>query len=68
MIVRRLAVDGDEIPPPLNLENSSCERQIWPDGSLFELIMLDGRLEDLTEEQLEAFIDRHPINRNTSAQ
>jgi len=58
--------DYDEVP--LNLENSTCDRQIWPDGSLFELIMLDGRLEDLTEEQLQAFIDRHPIKRNASAQ
>ena len=53
---------------PLNLENSTCERQIWPDGSLFELIMLDGRLEDLTEEELQTFIDRHPIRRNATAQ
>ena len=59
--------DGD-IPTPFNLENSTCERQIWPDGSLFEYIMLDCRLEDLTEEQFQAFIDRHPIRRNTSAQ
>ncbi len=35
---------SDENPTPLNLESSTCERQIWPDGSLFELIMLDGRL------------------------
>jgi hypothetical protein len=59
---------NDETPTPLNLENSTCDRQIWPDGSLFELIMLDGRLEDLTEAQLQDFIDRHPIKRNTTAQ
>lgn len=59
---------NDEIPTLLNLENSTCDRQSWPDGSLFELITLDGRLEDLSEEQLQAFIDRHPIRRNTSAQ
>ncbi len=53
---------------PLNLETSVCERQIWPDGSLFEYIMLDGRAEDLTEAQLQDFIDRHPIKRNTTAQ
>jgi len=55
-------------PTPLNLESSSCHREIWPGGWLFELIMLDGRLADLTEEQLQAFIDRHPIKRNTTAQ
>ena len=59
---------NDEIPEPINWENSSCDAQIWPDGSLFEIVYLDGRLEDLTEEQLQAFIDRHPIKRNTSAQ
>jgi hypothetical protein len=53
---------------PLNLETSVCKRQIWPDGSLFEYIMLDGRAEDLTEAQLQDFIDRHPIKRNTTAQ
>ncbi len=53
---------------PLNLETSVCERQIWPDGSLFEYIMLDGPAEDLTEAQLQDFIDRHPIKRNTTAQ
>jgi hypothetical protein len=58
---------GYEDSSPLNLENSTCDRQIWPNGSLFELIMLDGPAEDLTEEQLQAFIDRHPIRRNTLA-
>ena len=53
---------------PLDLENSTCDRQIWPDGSLFELIKLDGPAEALTEEQLQAFIDRHPIKRNTPTQ
>jgi hypothetical protein len=59
---------NDPNPTPLDLENSTCDRQIWPDGSLFELVMLEGRIEDLTEEQLQAFIDRHPIRRNTTAQ
>jgi hypothetical protein len=59
---------NDDNPTPLDLENSSCVRQIWPDGSLFEIIYLRGRLEDLTEEELEAFVDRYPIKRNTSAQ
>ena len=53
---------------PLNLEKSTCDRQIWPDGTLSEIISLHGRVEDLSEEQLQAFIDRHPIKRNTSEQ
>ena len=46
---------------PLNLETSTCERRIWPDGTLFALVMLDGRDTDLTDEQLEAFIQQHPV-------
>ena len=48
---------------PLNLETSTCERQIWPDGTLFELLLLDGRRTDLTEAELESFIQQHPIGR-----
>lgn len=59
---------NDPNPTPLNLENSTCDRQIWPDGSLCEYITLDGRVEDLTEEHLQAFIDRHPTRRNTATQ
>jgi hypothetical protein len=59
---------GYEDGSPLNLENSTCDRQIWPDGSLFELVMLDGPVEQLTEEELEAFIDRYPIKRDTPGQ
>jgi hypothetical protein len=59
---------NDSNPTPLNLENSTCDRHIGPDGSLFEIVDLEGRIEDLTEEQLQAFIDRHPIKRNTAAQ
>jgi len=58
---------GYEDGSPLNLENSTCDRQIWPDGSLFEIVMLDGPIEELTEEELEAFIARYPIRRNTPA-
>jgi hypothetical protein len=53
---------------PLNLENSTCERQLLSDGSLLECIMLDGRSEDLTEEELRSFIDRYPIKRNATSQ
>jgi hypothetical protein len=46
---------------PLNLETSTCERQIWPDGTQFDLICLDGRMRDLTDEQLQAFVEKHSI-------
>lgn len=48
----------------LSLETSSCNRQIWPNGSLFELVMLDGRAADLTDAHLEAFIELHPVVNN----
>jgi hypothetical protein len=47
---------------PLNLETSTCNRQIWPDGSIFELVILDGAARDISEAQLEEFILRHPIS------
>jgi hypothetical protein len=50
------ALDG-----PLKLESSTCERLIWPDGSLCEVVFLDGRYTDLTSAELEAFIGQHPI-------
>jgi hypothetical protein len=46
---------------PLNLETSTCKRQIWPDGTLFNLIELDGRMSDLTDEQLKTFVEKYPI-------
>jgi len=57
---------------PLNLQTSRCHREIWPGDILFESVQLDGRLTDLTEEQLDQFIQRFPIEtdrgRNTKAQ
>ncbi len=41
---------------PLNLDTSTCKRQTWPDGSLVEIICLDGSDSELTEEEFEAFI------------
>jgi hypothetical protein len=46
---------------PLKLETSSCQRMLWPDGLLVEVIFLDGRIEDLTEDELDAFVNRFPI-------
>jgi hypothetical protein len=46
---------------PLNLERSTCERRIWPDGTLFDLVMFHGDDTDLAEGQREAFIQQHPI-------
>src|ERR1035438_8910598 len=52
-----LSVEGK----PLSLETSTCKRQIGLDGTLVEFVMLDGDDTDLTDAQLEAFIQQHPV-------
>jgi|ERR1019366_7707532 hypothetical protein len=52
-----LSIEGK----PLSLETSTCTRQIGLDGSLVEFVMLDGDDTDLTDAQLEAFIQQHPV-------
>ena len=46
---------------PLHLESSSCERLRWPKGEICELVHLDGRASDISQEELYAFIERFPI-------
>jgi hypothetical protein len=47
----------------LNLEASTCTRTLAANGLLTEIMMLIGMREDLTDEQLEAFIAQFPIQR-----
>lgn len=49
------------IDKPLNLETSSCVRLFWPDGTLFEEVMLDGSSSNLTDEELDTFVATFPI-------
>jgi hypothetical protein len=47
---------------PLNLQQeSTCSRHMWPGGILFEMLFLNGSDADLTDEQLEAFIQGFSI-------
>lgn len=46
---------------PLNLETSTCTRTCHPNGSLIEVVHLDGTDEGLSHEDLERFIARFPI-------
>jgi hypothetical protein len=51
------------IGKPMNLETSTCQCQLWQDGTVFELVTVDGA--DPTEaqqEQLEKFIREVPID------
>ena len=44
-----------------NLSTSTCARTRRADGSLFELVHLDGGREGLTDEDLERWISGFPI-------
>jgi hypothetical protein len=46
---------------PLHLESSTCERFWWPNGSICEMVYLDGRASDISQEALYKFIDSFPI-------
>ena len=45
---------------PLNLEASTCTRTLCPNGVVTEVVTLEGRREDLTDEEREAFIAKFP--------
>lgn len=46
---------------PLNLATSTCQRRLSPDGLLTEIVRLDGSRDGLTDEELEKFIERFPV-------
>lgn len=48
---------------PLNLAESICTRTLAADGLLTEIVRLKGMRENLTDEELEAFIAKFPIER-----
>jgi len=45
----------------LNLETSKCKRTLSRNGLLTQIVELDGSREGFTNEQLEAWIERFPI-------
>jgi hypothetical protein len=55
----RLVVSG--IGQPLDLANSTCSRKLDSSGHLLELIALHGSRHDLTDEQMENFVQSFPI-------
>ena len=48
----------------LSLETSRCRRTLTADGSLTEVVRLDGIRGGLTDDDLEKFILSFPIERN----
>ena len=46
---------------PLDLSKATSSRTIWPNGQLMEYVDLKGSRDGLSEEDLEKFIQGHPI-------
>ena len=46
---------------PSDLSKATCKRTLWPDGRLMEVVNLHGSDDGLSEEDLEKFIESHPI-------
>jgi hypothetical protein len=46
----------------LNLATSSCTRSLTKDGCLTELVDLDGTSDDISDEELERFIEGFPVD------
>ena len=46
---------------PFNLATATCTRTLMPDGGLMEIVNLNGSGQDLSDEELERFIQSHPI-------
>jgi len=57
----RLTVSN--IGKQLSLETSTCRRTLSADGSLFEIVRLDGTREGLSDTDFEGFIASFPIQR-----
>lgn len=50
------------IGKPLHLENSTCTRTRWADGTVFDCVLLDGCGEDLDSAHLDRVISKLPID------
>lgn len=57
----RLLVVVSALGRPLNLAGSTCRRTLGLDGSILDHVHLDGSRDGLTDEELDRFIERFPI-------
>ena len=46
---------------PFNLATATCTRTLMPDGGLMEIVNVNGSGHDLSDEELERFIQSFPI-------
>lgn len=55
----RVVVSG--IGPEECLQNATCERTLCANGSLVEVVRLNGSVDGLTDEDLDKFVESFPI-------
>jgi hypothetical protein len=60
---RRLRIVVSGMDRALRLETSKCRRTLTTNGSLTEVVRLDGIRGGLTDEELEQFVQSFPIER-----
>ena len=56
----RLVVSG--MDHPLNLATSRCTRTLCPNGTLLEVVHLDGIRGNLNDEEVDRFVGSFPVN------
>jgi hypothetical protein len=57
----KLRLVASRMDQPLNLETSHCRRHLTDDHCLMELVVLDGFRSDISEEDLQHFIETFPV-------
>ena len=59
----RLRLVVSAMDQALNLETSTCKRMLTENGALTEVVRLDGMHGDLTDEELDNFVEAFPVER-----
>jgi len=52
------------IAKPLNWETSTCTRTLSANGSLLEVLILDGNCGDVSDQEFDQFVGRFPLSRH----
>ena len=57
----RFRVVVSRVGEPFSLATARCTRTLMADGGLLEIVNVNGSGNDLSDEELEKFIQSHPI-------
>jgi hypothetical protein len=57
----RFRLVASKIGGPLNLEKSRCTRTLGPTGNLFEVVVMEGSADELSDDELDQFVERFPV-------